>query len=155
MCVIHLSFWGMYFIQRQHGQEEWPVLAALGIIVLEVWWCVLGCLSLVFYCFRHKNERCYNLVCSAGLKEYGESAVLPRLWVHCIGNSLSSWALLLEFAVLCKSGVTFEPTCVWFSSALWDLSVHLVDTIQQLFCTFYFFRKRSGDCTAQRTHFTW
>lgn len=38
MCVIHLSFWGMYFIQRERGQEEWPVLAGVGIIVLEVCW---------------------------------------------------------------------------------------------------------------------
>lgn len=48
----------MYFIQRECGQEEWPVMPGLGIIVLEVWWCVLG---------------------SKGLKEYGESVVLPRL----------------------------------------------------------------------------
>lgn len=35
--IIHLSFEGNYFIQREDGQEELPVLAGLGIFVLVVW----------------------------------------------------------------------------------------------------------------------
>lgn len=129
-------------ISSRESMGRKPVLAVLGIIVLEVWWCVLGCLGLVVYCFRHKNEWCCNLVWSTGLKEYGESVVLPRLWVYHIGNSLSSWTLLLEVFVLYMSGVTFESTCLWFSSALWDSSVDPIDTIQHLCFTFYFFRKK-------------
>lgn len=51
--IIHLSFEGNYFIQREDGQEELPGLAGLGIFVLVVWGgrCCLVWGFWVLFCF--------------------------------------------------------------------------------------------------------